>query len=253
VARPTLLDLTQRILSAMDSDSVNSIGDTVEAEQVADIIRETYLDIVDEYDLHAKHTMFTLTASGTTARPTHMTIPEGYHSIEWINYDTRTSTERKFTKIPWCEPEDFIKMANQLNSTDTNVDLISDPSGIEFNVRNDVPPSAWTSFDNSSIVFNSYDSSVDAFLQTSKTQVYGQVSNDLTIEDDAVIDLPQELYNLLRNQARETCFDLFKDGAPAKVQRMANRARTRAGRIKTTVRVGQELHDRVNFGRKSRI
>ena len=38
----TLLDITQSILSAMDSDYANSIGDTVEAEQVATIVKETY-------------------------------------------------------------------------------------------------------------------------------------------------------------------------------------------------------------------
>src|SRR4051812_20927123 len=37
----TLLQLTQNILSAMDSDEVNSISDTVEAVQVATIVMET--------------------------------------------------------------------------------------------------------------------------------------------------------------------------------------------------------------------
>ena len=109
MSRPTLLDLTQRILSAMDSDVVNHIGDTAEASQVADVIRETYLDIIDEYDLKAKHTVFQLNASGTTARPTHMSLPEGYHSIEWIKYDNRidlATTTRNYVTLQRLEPDE---------------------------------------------------------------------------------------------------------------------------------------------------
>jgi hypothetical protein len=236
----------------MDSDSVNSISDTLEAEQVADIIRETYLDIIEEYDLKATHTIFKLTASGTTARPTHMSLPEGYHSVEWVAYDKRAdsgATQRVFTRIPFMEPGDFIKTLNQRNNDDAEVDVISDPTGVELLIRNDTHPSYYTTFDGNLFVFDSYDSDIDSTLQSSKTQVYGQLTNDLTITDTATIDLPQELYNLLRNQARETCFDLFKDGAPAKVQKMANRARIRVGRTKNPVTQDRHVAG-PNYGRR---
>lgn len=235
MARPTLLDLTQRILSAMDSDSVNSISDTSEAEQVADIIRETYLDIVEEYDLKTTHTIFKLNASGTVSRPTHMSLPEGYHSVEWLAYDKRTtaaSTQRIFTRIPYKDPLEFVATINTRNNDDATVDVISDPSGVELLIRNDTHPSCWTTFNGTTFVFDSYDSSIDTTLQSSKSQAYGQVTNDLSITDTTVINLPQELYNLLRNQARETCFEIFKDGAPEKIKRMADRARIRVGRTK---------------------
>ena len=253
MARPTLLALTQRILSSMDSDSVNNISDTLEAEQVADVIRETYLDIVDEFDLESEHTVFNLDASGTTARPTHMSVPEAYHSVEWVKYDNRASsaaTERNYTSIPFMEPGDFIEASNQLNSDDSTVDVISDPSGIELLIRNDVNPSCWTTFDGETYIFDSYDNTIDTTLQSSKTQAYGQKAQTLTISDTATIDLPQELYMLLRNQSRETCFDLFKDGAPLKVRQMAERSRVRANRLKKSTRLGREVNDRVDYGRK---
>ena len=40
----TLLDMVQRTLSSMDSDTVNSFDDTIESEQVAYIIRDVYFD-----------------------------------------------------------------------------------------------------------------------------------------------------------------------------------------------------------------
>lgn len=255
MARPTLLDLTQRILSSMDSDVVNSISDTAEAEQVADIIRETYLDIVDEYDLESEHTLFALTASGTTARPTHMSIPEGYHSIEWIKYDCResvSSTVRRFKVIPFMEPGDFSNQVMQANSDDSNVDVISDPTGVELLIVNDKNPSCWTTFDGVTITFDSYDSAIDTTLQSSKTQAYGQKAQALTIADTTTIDLPQELYNLLRNQARETCFELFKDGAPDKLKKMASRARTRSQRLRqVTALEGRDHYRKLpDYGRR---
>lgn len=254
MARPTLLDLTQRILSSMDSDNVNSITDTAEAEQVADIIRETYLDIVDEYDLESEHVLFQLTASGTTSRPTHMTLPEGYHSVEWVRYDKRTSaasTQRIFDPVTFAEPDDFMAITNARNNDSSNVDVISDPSGISLLIRNDVHPSYWTTFDGETYVFDSYDSTIDTTLQSSKVQAYGQKSKDLTISDTATIDLPQVLYSLLRNQARETCFEIFKDGAPRKIRQMADRARIRAGRLRNhSTGFNRELDQRPDFGRR---
>ena len=44
--RNTLLQMVQSILSDMDSEAVNSISDTVEAEQVASVIQETFFNIV---------------------------------------------------------------------------------------------------------------------------------------------------------------------------------------------------------------
>lgn len=46
--RKTLLEMVQDILSEMDSDEVNSINDTVEAEQVATIIKNCYLALCNE-------------------------------------------------------------------------------------------------------------------------------------------------------------------------------------------------------------
>ncbi len=42
MAKLTLLDMTQNILSALDSDPVDSIDETVEAVQVAELVKEAY-------------------------------------------------------------------------------------------------------------------------------------------------------------------------------------------------------------------
>ena len=46
----TLLEIVQDILSDMDSDEVNSINDSVESLQVAQIVKTAYYNIVDGKD-----------------------------------------------------------------------------------------------------------------------------------------------------------------------------------------------------------
>ena len=50
----TLLQLTQSILNDADGDEVNSISDTIEAEQAAQLLIDTYLEMVSELDLPSR-------------------------------------------------------------------------------------------------------------------------------------------------------------------------------------------------------
>src|SRR5882762_9586205 len=83
----TLLDLTQNILSALNSDEVNSIGDTVESAQVAEIIRTTYYNIMGRAELPEHEKLFNLASSTSSVTPTVMYRPlEGVVKINWIKY-----------------------------------------------------------------------------------------------------------------------------------------------------------------------
>jgi hypothetical protein len=82
----TLLDMTQSILAAMGSDQVNSISDTVESVQVAEILRQTYYNMLGRYDLPEHNQFIQLIASGNGLKPTIMTFPDGISRIEWVTY-----------------------------------------------------------------------------------------------------------------------------------------------------------------------
>jgi hypothetical protein len=82
----TVLDMTQSILSALDSDQVNSINDTVEASQVAECIRTSYNSLVSRLNLPANNQLIQLTASGSNAQPTLMTMPDGVQRLDWLKY-----------------------------------------------------------------------------------------------------------------------------------------------------------------------
>jgi hypothetical protein len=91
----TLLDMTQSILSSMGSDQVNSISDTVESTQVAEILRQTYYNMLGRYDLPEHNIFVQLVQTGVT-QPTLMFLPPGMSRVEWIKYfDTNPSDSQQ--------------------------------------------------------------------------------------------------------------------------------------------------------------
>src|SRR5690349_16384938 len=113
----TLLEMTQRLLAAMDSDEVNSINDTTESYQVALLIEGVYNDLVAECNLPEVGTFFELTASGSALKPTLMTIPEEILSLEWVKYDNKETADTftNFKDVCFMELKPFMEMINSFS------------------------------------------------------------------------------------------------------------------------------------------
>jgi hypothetical protein len=86
MSKLTLLQLTQSILSALNSDQVNSISDTVESLQVAECVKTSYLNMLGRYDLPEHNQLFSLNSSDDPTKPTLMMKPDGVNRIEYIKY-----------------------------------------------------------------------------------------------------------------------------------------------------------------------
>jgi hypothetical protein len=218
MAKMTLLDMVQDILSDMDSDEVNSISDTVEALQVAQIIKSTYYNIIDGRDYPFLHELFQLDTSGTSSRPTHLKLPETIIDLDWIKYNKKRlgETRNRYEKIKYVNPEEFLYITDQLDSSADNVQVVEDITGVDLNIRTDKAPEYFTSFDDETLVFDSFDSDVDSTLQNSKLQCYGKRSVAFTLEDSFVPDLPVQMFSYLHNEAKSTCFARLKQIADAK-------------------------------------
>ena len=89
MAKQTLLDMVQNILSAMDSDYANSIGDSVEADQVATIVKETYFDLITNVlDIPEHKEILTLTALGDSSHPNYLQLPSDVFNIDYFRYNS---------------------------------------------------------------------------------------------------------------------------------------------------------------------
>jgi hypothetical protein len=252
----TLLDMVQELLSDANGDEISSISDTTEAMQAARVVASVYEDVVTEYDIQSVKQLFRLDGLSDVTKPTHMRIPADYHSVEWVKYDTRldVGADPSFTDICYVYPKDFADMVNRRSVSAAEVIAVTDPSGVVLNVVNNKSPQYYTLFDNQHVVFDSFDATLESTLQQSKTQAYGQKIPGLVLANTTVIQLPTELMSFLKNEVRNTYFDLHAGGATASTQRRATRSRVRLQRVRHTMRNNREQfkHTGPDYGRRPR-
>jgi hypothetical protein len=251
MAKRTVLDMTQGILSEMGSDSVNSISDTIEATSVAEVLRQVYFELIDEMDLPTNRKLVSLEGLSDTTKPTHMRIPENVSSVKWVKYDTRNSVSgnKAYSTMHYMIPSDFVTLVNSRPSTDTvNYQVVQYDSNIPLIVGKTHHPTYWTSFDDEYIIFDSYKSSLDSTLQSSKSMCEVEFRPTFTLSDTFIPDLPENLFNNLYTQALTRCIANHKMQINPKAEQSERRFRIRAQRNKW--RVKRATDSGPNYARK---
>lgn len=255
--------MVQNIMSAMDSDEIDSITDTVEGEQVATVIRDTYWQLVENRLIPEHKELFQLTSAGATAK-VYMLVPSTVGKIDWIKYNIIESggANNNFVDIPYKEPADFMDILTARTNSDSNIISATDPNtSIALDMfQNDKRPEWWTSFDDEYICFDSYDAVVDSSgLVGTKTLCHGVVIPTFSVTDavtDAFQpDLDDNLFPLLLAEAKSTCFMNIKQTQNPKIEKQArdqkvfsqnDRQRTLQAQKKDTGSSGP------NYGRRRR-
>jgi hypothetical protein len=224
--KTTLLELVQSILSDMDSEAVNSISDSVEAQQVASVIEDTYYNIISNRDIPELKRIINLTSLSDSTRPTHFKYPDNVKQLEEIRYNIAPSGSVTYSVVPYIDPLEFI--ARQ--STDEDATAIIQVPDVDtsavFLIRNDTMPTYYTSFDDEHIVFNAYDASVEAIMQASKTMAYGTVYPTFSMTDTFEPHLDDNMMPYLLAESKSVCFSLFKSGSDPKVEQAARRLKS---------------------------
>ena len=251
----TLLDLTQTILSSMDGDQVNSISDSTESLQVANVIRTAYYDIIGRSDLPEHYDLITLDASTDSSKPVLMTLPAGVVQIKWLKYNnaTITDTDLRMEFVKYLPPDQFLDLMDGVNESDANIDTFNHTSGsntYKILYRNDVHPQYYTSFDDVTLIFDSYDNTVDATLQKSKTRAYGRLSIPFTMSDTFTPDLDEAQFALLLNEAKALAWAELKQSPHPKAELNARRAWTNLQKHKNSTEVQSDFDQLSYFGRK---
>lgn len=221
--RTTLLSMVQSILSDMDSEDVNSISDTVEAQQIASVIQDTYFNLISAREIPEHKQMLQLTSLSNSQKPTHFRYPNNTKEIEVLFYNTATSGST-YTQVYFLEPIDFL---NRVDETATSVLQVETVAGeVPVFVYTDRMPKYYTSFDDDNIIMDAYDSSIESTLQTSKSRAYGTIYPTFSITDDFEPDLDDTMLPYLLAEAKSTCFSLFKSGSDPKVEQAARRLKS---------------------------
>jgi hypothetical protein len=206
----TFLDLVQLVLSALDSDKVNTWSATSESEQVGLTIRDTFNYMVSDREIPELKALRTLVPYSELIRPTHFFYPEDCDNIEWIKYNKVTTVNGlplNMVEVQYCLPQVFLDHSYQLNSNNTYVQTITEPdTNIKYLIRNDKNPDYWTSFDDKTIVMDSYLNTVDDTLQESKSLIYGRFLPRFRLEDTYIPPIDDNQFQILINKVKTTCF-----------------------------------------------
>jgi hypothetical protein len=246
----TLLEMTQNILSSMDSDEVNSIGDTVESLQVAEEIRNTYFELSSALKIPSNQKLRTLEPLSDPTRPNYLKIPEGVQSVEWIQYENSAGV---YQDVRYVSPEDFIRRT-QWFTTNEPVIEVSDPEfiNIKFRIRNNADPTVWTTFNNELIVFNSYNVALDSSLQESKSLCGAYETPNFVLSDDFIPELDIFRFPLLLATAKAACFVNFKQISNANEERRSRRQMVRAQNDLWRAGQRRPYNRTPDYGRRSR-
>lgn len=247
----TLLEIVRDILNDMDSDDVNSISDTVEAMQVAQIVKTCYQEITSNRNWPHQKKLIEAEASGTLERPTHIRLPKNVKELEVFRYNankTDDPTKMQYKEVWYREPDEFLRITSTMGSSPYSR-VVRDLNNTPIVIRTNQAPTYWTTFDDTHLVCNSYDSAVDDTLQRSKTQILVYTNPEWVHTDDAIPDLPEEAFAALLAEAKSTAFFSLKQMANEKAEQKATRQQRwlsrKAWRAKGGVRYD-------NYGRTSK-
>jgi hypothetical protein len=284
----TLLDYTQSILSALNADQVNSIKDTPESLQVAEILRTTYYNILGRAELPEHEKLFQLTASGDVTKPTLMFRPqEGVAKLNYVQYFNSNqggstssgsgstheldldlipsvivgqASPPAFTDVQILPTYDFFAMVNSLDTTLSNVGTFTFKDQLypntevldtfQINYRNDKQPQYCTVVQNFYFIFDSFDNSVDSILQTSKTLCSGFITPSWQVTDSFIPDLDDWAVPLLLNEAKAAAFFELKQTVHPHAEREIDRQWVALQKTKAVVNKPSWFDQLPNFGRR---
>jgi hypothetical protein len=219
--KKTVLEITQDILSSLDSEAVNSISDTVEALQIAKLVEETFYDIISTRNIPEHGSLIKLTSLSDNAFPTHFILEDNQAKIKNVWYDTSEDESFKYTEVYYKEPLDFLHM---IDSRQEDIVLVNDRvAGTKLRIKNNSQPKYYTSFDDEHLVFDGYRSDLDATLQTSKTRAIGVTFPVFSISDGYTPDIDASMFPYLIREATSRAFSVFKGAPDQKIEQAARR------------------------------
>jgi len=242
----TLLEIVQNILSAMDAEEVNSIGDTIESQQVAEEVKTTYYANLSNFEVASRFQLVSLLASGdSTDHPNVLVCSDAIDHFEWIKYNTNTVADPSYTDVIYLEPKNFLDRI-MMDGSGTRVTVKDISTDAPYTIRSDKAPDYWTTFDDENIVFDSYNSTLDTGLQESKVMAYAEVLPAWSATDAFIPDLLAKYFPLLLSEAKSSCFVNYKGVSNAKEEM---RARQQRSRLQNNRRRYNGERINTNFGR----
>lgn len=250
----TLLQVVQQYLDATSGFYVDSIFDTDESQQVANISERIYYEMVQDFP----HLLFvqkdvTLDSISDPTKPNFLLIPKEVQSIKdsELYYNISESGDLQYRALKYCSPLEFMSITAQYSSKDTSVDVITGFDNQKMGVINDEWPQYFTSFDGEHIVTNSYNSEYETTIQASKTRILVSQMPVFLQQDEFIIPVPQHLSSTYMSMVLDECFNLVYQQPNAKISQKARKLRISLQQASAVVGSGGRA--RKSYGKRSSI
>jgi hypothetical protein len=245
-----LIEIVQTIMNDIDGDFVNSIADTEESLQVASIVRTTFYELFNRKQWAHSKTINKLQGLSNSEYPTYLKLPENLYHLDELTYDKSrlNDTRLLLQTVKWREPEHFLRLTNEFNVQNDNVEVKQTLNGVTLKIMNDRPPRYYTTFDDQHLVLDSYDSEVDSVLQSDKTQAIYYEIPDFLMEDTFIPKLPLEAFPYLIAEATSAASLKVRQMEDAKAEQQAKRQSVRASQRSRRAASGTRYPD---YGRRS--
>ncbi len=202
----TLLEIVQSTLGSMDSDAVDSIGDTIESEQIAITAQEQFYELATYQRVPQFEELTQLIGLSDNTQATVMKIPENATDIKDVRYRHTDSQGRTtFRSIYYLDKDAFLDTQLMLRVGDSNVgeNILADNVRIPY--RNDLGPTCWTTFDDEHLVFDSIDTidQQDNTLHNDSSLVLAYIIPTFQLRDDFIPEVPAKMFSQYMNMIKE--------------------------------------------------
>lgn len=244
MATKTWLKFVQDALSAIDSDEVEAIDETIESQQVSDLMVLVLEEILNRREWeYTRHRVRQLDAPAS-GLATALDLPSDVKKVEKIKYkDFDTS---KFKDVTYKSPEDFIELTLNRDVAQSNIEALTINDGVDIGIFNDRAPSFWTSFDESEIIFDAVDTGTEVNLTPANSFMMATIIPQITPSDTFVPDLPEPMYPLFQSESISRAWVELKQSANAKAEQLARRQYIKMRELERRVQADKK---EINYGR----
>lgn len=178
----TLLEIVQDMLTATDSENVTSVGHTEDAGMCVNIANREFEKLIAKF--RWRHTR-TFGKLNTTANNHEMSLPST--AIAMVPDTLYYAGDRVY----WMEPDRFLAYTITRNTSESNISEVN-----HIKVFTDRNPQYYTSFNDETIVFDSYPTGSGLNGDDTDVILYDHPTSRLT-SDGEYFDLPPQAFPAL--------------------------------------------------------
>jgi len=220
----TLLQVINYYNDHTDGFRISTIDDTIESQQIASIAEKVFHDLNnDVFGNSHLESLIQLEALADSDRPNYLKLPDEALDIrnDAVLYNiSKDNTEIDMQEITYLTPLEFLNKIGSKKVKATN-QVVTDFNGYKMTIDNNAAPQFYTSFDDSYLVFDSYNSLVDTTLQQSKSGVITQLQRSFVRSDTHVIDFPEWFHTTYLNQVMAEASAALREEPLPSIARMA--------------------------------